>query len=132
MEVNSIFVYGTLKKGFSNYKIIKDIYKECYKAEAKGKIFDYRDTFPAMILGNGIVKGELYVFNDLSKIMPKIDYIEGYEGEENENNLYDRIIIDVYLPEVDKIVKSYVYVFRDIQEIYCEEGFTFIESGEWK
>lgn len=131
METDSVFVYGTLKKGFSNHGIIKEIYKECYKAEAQGKIFDYKNLFPAMIIGKGIVKGELYTFDDISKIIPRIDYIEGYKGEYNEDNLYDRIIIDAYLPDLNKTVKAYVYVFREIEDLYCEEGFTLLESGEW-
>lgn len=115
MKKVNIFVYGTLKKGFSNHKLIE---RAKYIGDSKIDNFDifkvgYRGSFPAIVKGEGEVFGEIYElpFSNLKTV----DRLEGYEGKKCSNNLYDRELIKVKM--CDKIIDAYVYIWNKNRDL---------------
>lgn len=116
MEKNLVAVYGSLRSGMSNHRLLE-------KANYLGT-FDTEPVFSLYALGGypGIKQNgeisivmEVYEVDDLES--RKVDNLEGYSPTSNDNYFYDRIVIDtpfgkaktyIYVPEVDesRIVKS--------------------------
>jgi gamma-glutamylaminecyclotransferase len=92
-EVNYIFVYGTLKKGFGNHPILQEI-----KAEFITEV-ETAERYPLVVNGlpyllnmpgNGKrVKGELYNRTNPEHAMTRLDSLEGHP------HFYRRQVIDV-------------------------------------
>ncbi len=75
-----VFVYGTLKRGFSNHYFLEDA-KFIAKATTKDKfpMVNIIQAYPYIIndAGNGHnIEGELYKINEI--ILVKLDMLEGY------------------------------------------------------
>lgn len=107
-----LFVYGTLKSGFSNHAVLGD---SRYAGEASIKNFEMRDlgAFPGITeMEGGIIHGELYIVSE--KVMIDVDQLEGYP------NLFNRKEI-----KTDKGFDAWVY-YLDKE---CRN--TVIESGRW-
>lgn len=119
-----LFVYGSLRKGCFNHSYIKE------KAEFKG-IFYVKGTlftiknkkYPALILNNCkknssdmFTVGELYEFSENAdnpeKIFENMDKMEEYYGENNINNEYNRLYLDIYDSNYKKADSAYVYVYN--------------------
>jgi len=66
MKQNSLFVYGTLLSGFSNYnKYLEGWVVSVEKAYVRGELYHlYEHGCPALLAGSGIVHGEFIRFND--------------------------------------------------------------------
>ena len=52
MEINKVFVYGTLMTDMHNHRLIKPIIKHLETARTLGKLYDLSYGYPAMIGGN--------------------------------------------------------------------------------
>jgi len=94
-----LFVYGTLKKGFSLHSYLKDsIFL------GKGYINGYDmfliSWYPGIVKGKGKVFGEVYKINE--RTLKEIDKIE--DG-------YERVKEKVYL-ENGKSLEAFVYIYR--------------------
>ena len=114
-----VFVYGTLMQGFGNHRVME---------RAKGKFVSktyIRDkdiyfvslgSFPAVVDGEGIVKGEIYEIPETkvddwgtSKYPVHIlDSLEGYNPN-NPNSMYLRRRIVAVTPTGKKIWVSYYH-----------------------
>jgi len=104
-----IFVYGTLKKGFSNYEyLLKNLTETITRSIFFGaRLFDL-GPFPAMVLtkGKDRVIGELMKVSDIDETLRKCDRLEGYNPEDLKGSFYHRIQI-----VVDE-TKAWTYVFN--------------------
>jgi gamma-glutamylcyclotransferase (GGCT)/AIG2-like uncharacterized protein YtfP len=80
----NVFVYGTLKKGFPNhYWMERAGGKFICEAVLNGaRMFSCR-YFPAIILTDGSVQGEIYTVENIAPL----DHLEGYP------NLYKRTLV---------------------------------------
>ena len=124
--MHRIFVYGTLKQGFSNHHRIFGGYDiKITPAFTYGKLYDL-GWYPAMTKGSEKVYGELVEF-DNPKILQRVDYLEGYKGENHSNNYYERREVDVFVR--GDIVKAWVY-FMDRDRVVKNMS-KLINSGEW-
>lgn len=102
-----IFVYGTLKKGYSNNRLLKNA-----RYVGQARTFDRfplrcNGSFPSMFLGGsdrGQVMGEVYEVNDQQ--LANVDALEG-----NGNGFYERMEIKL-IDEFDREAKAWAY-FRD-------------------
>ncbi len=93
--MNKVFVYGSLKKGYSNHAVMGDstFIKE---ASLKGFCMHSLGAYPALVpqVFNPdnehpqIVHGELYEVSDAQ--MPRINRLEGYDPDAEVNGFYDR------------------------------------------
>lgn len=119
-----VFVYGTLKKGKSNHRLIEEF--NCLgEATTKGTLYDL-GPFPALVLEptNDTIYGELYDVNTKYGI-ERLDYLEGYDPS-SHSNFYDRVEVDCVLKDTNKTIKAYVYVHKNARSNY-----QYLPSGRW-
>jgi gamma-glutamylcyclotransferase (GGCT)/AIG2-like uncharacterized protein YtfP len=94
--VPHVFVYGTLKKGIHNHRLLTHAKFIGYAITDQG----YRlvaGGFPIVLEGgNFAVKGEVYEVDDAT--LERLDQLEGYRAEGDPSNLYDRrsIVVRVW------------------------------------
>lgn len=119
--INYIVFYGTLMRkcgcmgaGLAGVHYIKEV-------EISGDLFNV-GAFPALVMGEGRVKAELYKFNEgwEDDALERFDGIEGYYGDK-EGDMYTRTVVNI--PEVGL---AWVYTWNE--EI---EGMEKIEDGDW-
>ena len=126
--MTTLFVYGTLKPGYSNYEWLladKDI--KHTPAWTHGKLYDL-GAFPAMTKGDGMVYGDLLKFDD-PEILERIDILEGYKTDAFWGmNFYDRVEVTVHTENSESVV-AWTYVLSE-SEILKMEG-VLILSGNW-
>ncbi len=95
-----VFVYGTLRKDQSNHHFLKQC--EClgrFDTPEEYALFDL-GAYPAMILGNKSVAGEVYIIND--EILESLDRLE-YVSVEYRREQIETIfgLAWVYLYQLD-------------------------------
>lgn len=111
------FVYGTLMEGMSNHKVIP---QEAIESIEKASISNMdlylypSGTFPCMIPGNGIVRGEVITikpeFVEISLYL--MDQLEGYDDSNlKEDNFYNREVKAVAL-DSNEYVEAYAYIYN--------------------
>lgn len=121
-----IFVYGTLKIGgyfaerFDRFRISSK------PATAQGVLFQADGGYPALNKGKGTIHGELHRYRDPINVLKKMDWVEGFYGEEKKDNLFTREKILVNTNDGDECEAFvYYYAFKIDKE-------KRIESGIWK
>jgi len=124
--MHRVFVYGTLKKGFSNHNRIFGGYDiTITPAWIYGELYDL-GYFPALTIGKNKVYGELIEFDNL-EILQRVDYLEGYRGENSIFNFYDRKEIQIF---TDKETFTAWAYFLNESKIIDSDG-ELITSGVW-
>lgn len=129
--MNSIFVYGTLMKGFDNHeKFLSDYITEQKKGWMKGKLYHLPYGYPAVIEGEGIVRGEIYYLRNIEDVLPKLDWLEDF-NQAGTNEMYIRLKQKVQ-DENNSISLCYVYFWspKRINEL-LNTG-VYIEDGDWR
>ena len=109
----TVFVYGTLMRGFGNERVIAGFPHENYPATVTGvEMYDV-GYFPAMVKGDHTYQGELVVFDlscDRTHLFQRMDMLEGYREHDPESSMYVRAPIDV---EVDgELIETEVYLWN--------------------
>lgn len=122
-----VFVYGTLMSGEENHHILKDRSKLLGEGVISGTIYEMPGNYPALIEDEGIVRGELFEFED-EDVLKQLDRIEGYYGK-GKKNLYDRERRDIIMAD-GKFIECWVYIYRN-KETAKKKG-AFIPGGNWK
>jgi gamma-glutamylcyclotransferase (GGCT)/AIG2-like uncharacterized protein YtfP len=107
--MHKVFVYGTLKQGHRNYRLLKD--SKFLGVGFTADKFDMLDAgFPVLLPNEDgqRVKGELYEIND--DVLERLDDLEG------EGRMYDRKVVQIYSGETldnvcgDDLVKCAIYI----------------------
>ena len=112
-KVERVFVYGSLRSDMFNYKThLEGKVKENVKGTIEGDLFHIENKeYPAVVPGDGEVVGELMTFNDFESTLKDLDELEAYEeGKENENE-YNRKIVNVKISE-GTVIKAYYYEYN--------------------
>ncbi len=124
-----VFVYGSLRSGFHSpaYQYISNYFNLFGEAKVKGKLFDTGEYPAAMpVQEDSFIKGELYLIKNEDEFSWAIAQLDDYEGvivEKEEQPLYRREIVDVYIN--DAIVPAWIYWYNgDLA------GKPFISSGD--
>ncbi len=104
-----LFVYGTLCKGLSRNDVIKGS-EYLGLALCKGILKDV-GSFPALINGDENVIGEVYRI-DSDTVLPVLDRIEGYYGNDESSSLYLRKKMSVRMLSDGKWVDAVSYFFN--------------------
>ncbi len=128
MKIESVFVYGTLMTNMPNHKLVKPFVKQVLPGKAKGILYDLPCGYPAMIRGEGIVKGELLFLENMEEALDILDRLECFYGPDNPNNLYDRATEEIEYAGGKTI--SYVYLW--VQEDDLPRIGTVISDGDWR
>jgi gamma-glutamylcyclotransferase (GGCT)/AIG2-like uncharacterized protein YtfP len=121
MELPSkVFVYGTLKQGRGNHRILETS-KLINSAETVKEFTMYSlGMFPAVVPDNKLptkIKGEVYEVTD-PEVARRLDRLEGYPS------FYDRQEVSV-LDEDGNEHTAWMYF------IHRSSGWSVVESGEW-
>jgi gamma-glutamylcyclotransferase (GGCT)/AIG2-like uncharacterized protein YtfP len=128
-----IFVYGSLMEGFSNYEKIF-LGKVLTRTPARVRGLLYHQTFkayPALIPGEGWVKGEFLELEDFSRLLIVGDRLENYFGESPDNE-YERRITPVELLPEGTPAFAYVYWYARNDLGSGENPAELIPSGDWR
>ena len=109
-----VFVYGTLKEGFSNHHVLGEMRKLIGEATTVASTFSMLDlgAFPAVSLEGGTtIKGEVYSIPNLKRV----DSLEGYP------HFYNRMEVETTMGS------AWMYFVKDGDYPMNE----VIPSGEW-
>lgn len=111
LNIDMVFVYGTLKSNNYNNCLLKDS-----TFMGTGSIYNYdmydAGHYPAIIKGEGIVSGELYEIN--SETLSRLDRLE------SEGTLYKRVLALIKMDD-DSYILAYVYEYIDKKAIVTRE-----------
>ena len=104
--MNYYFVYGTLKEGKANSRVLEGAKKiKDFTTAPKFTMFSL-GAFPGVINGGDTaIKGEIYEVTDKEQ-EERLDRLEGYK-KGRDNNLYNKETIDI---EDGK--KAFIYIFN--------------------
>ena len=106
-EKNLLFIYGTLKQGFSNHRYLAGS-KFLGTARTQEKYAMYSDGLPFVIMTEPVsqIQGELYQVDDIT--LDLLDDIEGHP------NWYRREQVEICLDDGNySITKAWVYFNKD-------------------
>ena len=114
--MHKVFVYGTLKKGFYNFR--EEMVSEIVEDEIKGDLYGVEGySFPfADIFGDSTIKGEVHTLRD-EFFLQGLDELEGVA-----RGWYQRHQVTTKKGEV-----VWVYHYPHITNEFYK-----IEGGEWK
>lgn len=113
-----VFVYGTLKQGHGNHRVLGDSpLLTTAKTSANYTMFN-TGGFPAVIPeGTTTIQGEVYEVDETT--FPRLDRLEGYP------RMYDREVITVTDDEGQQH-DAWIYLWQ-----YDHSRLPVIEKGEW-
>lgn len=129
--MNTIFVYGTLMKGFDNSRTYLDDYV-IYRTPGylPGILYHLKYGYPAAIDGEGTIKGEICFVKDINQLLPQLDYLEDFNQPGSED-LYSREIREVS-DYNDTILQCYVYLWSPKRIDELVKIGTLVENGDWR
>lgn len=108
----SLFVYGTLMPGQSNYRQIKEFVIDHKLGTTNGILVDL-GAFPALVPGKGIVKGVVLQMD--AQALEITDRIEGYQpGRDRCLYLREEVIVR-FENEQDSV--AWTYFFANAAEV---------------
>ena len=129
--VNSIFVYGTLMRGFNYHRLyLADYVIGFSEGCIKGRLYHLKYGYPAATGGVGTVKGEIYTVRDIDNLIPVLDFLEDH-NQPGEEDMYMRSIIEA-ADSVGNITQCYVYLWSLLRIDELEKEGTYIEHGDWR
>lgn len=113
VEINRLFIYGTLLPGLNNAVYIPErLVTQRYAASIAGMLYDTGFAFPAIDLENHQghrVRGECLRIMDLPDLLEPLDQLEGFAGYDGPDPLFRRTIIDV-MADDNAIQRAWCYV----------------------
>jgi gamma-glutamylcyclotransferase (GGCT)/AIG2-like uncharacterized protein YtfP len=120
-------------EGFFNYeKIFLGKVLTRTPARVRGILYhQIRKGYPALIPGEGWVKGEFLELRDFSRLLVTSDEIENYFGESGDNE-YERRITPVELLPEGTAAFAYVYWYARKDLGTGENPVEIIPSGDWR
>lgn len=127
----SVFVYGTLRKGGSNHRLMESA-DFCNTTRIPGYEMWSLGPFPAVVPVSGIPADPPYIVAELYRVdaalLARLDLLEDYYGPDHPRNLYERKWI--IAPDGSA---GYLYVFvadRLLQKPFRHRK-RLIRSGDW-
>jgi gamma-glutamylcyclotransferase (GGCT)/AIG2-like uncharacterized protein YtfP len=126
----SIFVYGTLKPGHSNYGCCCDHVLSAETAMVRGQLFALPVGYPAMTLGDQWVLGYRLMFAD-EQILLALDELEDYSlHRPSHRNEYQRVWVEMFNREGQSLGEGWTYRM-DANRVQRYQG-RLVDSGEWQ
>ena len=124
--VGAFFVYGTLKRGQSNYPLIAPYVRAVEPAATCGLLFDH-GPFPALVAGEGDVLGELVTIDPagLDEALAIVDRLEDFRPDDPAGSMYLRRVVAV---ETHGGVRARAYCYFYNRD---PAGLGPVPSGEW-
>lgn len=135
-----VFVYGTLRPGQGNYRLMGDAVNTYTSGVVKGVgIYGPTRGFPYAAEhqdDNAITVGEVvWLSNDYTgvKARQNLDYLEGFSSDYPTNSHYERVLKTINIKDNlgnDKEVKAWMYLARGYSKSALEEKDRIIH-GDW-
>ena len=127
-----LFVYGTLREGCkANDTFLKDFIIKKEQGYVKGSLHNLTNrSFPALIDGDQMIVGDVYTLSD-DFDFTLMDEYELYYGEGNKNNLYNRVLIDVYDEQCNFKESASAYMYNLKREHSIDELGPIIKSNDF-
>lgn len=115
--MTKIFVYGTLREGMYNYELyLKGRVTNIQEAYVKGELYQLKGVrYPALLAGEEYITGEIMEIQD-EHILKELDEMEGFICTGHPDNEYDRIHMDIYDKQHQKIDYLPVYFYNHKNE----------------
>ena len=131
-NIEKVFVYGSLRSDMFNYNVyLNGKVEENKKATIKGDLFHLDNKgYPAVVPGDGEVVGELMTFKDFESTLKDLDELEAYEEGAEDENEYNRVVVDVTL-EDGTVEKAYYYEYNPSADYNKDDKLIPVESGDW-
>ena len=70
--------------------------------------------------------------NDYDETIKEMDEMEGFISENNPENEYHKVILEVENISTKEKEKCFVYFYNKDKDIVFEEKSIYIPSGDWK
>lgn len=123
---SAFFVYGTLKRGQSNYPLLAPYVRAVEPATTRGLLFDH-GPFPALVAGKGRVRGELVRLDsaDLDAALAHVDRLEDYRPDDPAGSMYLRQVVEVETDDGTRVPAFSYFYNRDTRDLRP------VPSGEW-
>lgn len=137
MKAINLFVYGSLREGFFNYNKYLDgkvIEKKDAKLEDMKLYHLPYKGYPALTYGEDTVYGEIMVLNPehYEDTLKAIDQLEGFIGENNPDNEYHRVILEVENLHTNEKEKCYVYFYNRDHDPLFDNSAIYLPHGNWR
>lgn len=102
-KIKLLATYGTLKRGYGNHRALISDWKFVGTTRVKG--FDmYHMGFPMIFHGQGEITIEVFEIPDTPNALRRVDSLEGYNPDREDNTFYLREEIDT------EFGKAFIYV----------------------
>ncbi|HEY4001704.1 MAG TPA: gamma-glutamylcyclotransferase family protein [Candidatus Xenobia bacterium] len=126
---DGVVVYGTLKQGLSNHRVVEPFVQSIEPATFQGRLYNGHG-YPAVTLEThagpaGTVHGEFITVKDPDTAFRHLDRLEGFNP--HHQGLYQRSVIDVILAGGDH-KKAWVY---HMPETRAASRGRWLEAGVW-
>lgn len=123
---NTLFVYGTLKRGQLNSRLLAPDTLSAEPASTRGRLYDL-GLFPALVEGDGIVLGEFVRLRAtaVGNVLSVLDRLEGYRPDDPAGSMYRRRVVEVTRDDGGSEPAHAYFYNRD------PGGLRRIETGEW-
>jgi gamma-glutamylcyclotransferase (GGCT)/AIG2-like uncharacterized protein YtfP len=125
-EPAGFFVYGTLKRGESNYGLLRPYVAQSFSATVFGDLYDC-GPWPALVAGNGTVEGELVRVPSalMGEVVVALDGLEGYDPSDERWSPYVRRAVECRLADGGTEL-AFVYFYNG-----KVEGLRYLPGGRW-
>ena len=90
--------------------------------------------YPAITPGNDKVLGEIMVINEeeYDETVKDMDEMEGFISDNNPENEYHKVILEVENLLTNEKEKCFVYFYNKERDMIFEEESVYIPHGDWK
>ena len=137
MKRINLFVYGSLREGFFNYKKYLDgkvIEKKDAKLENMKLYHLPYKGYPALTFGKDTVYGEIMVLSEehYEDTVRAVDKMEGFISENNPENEYDKVIFEVENLHTNEKEKCFVYFYNKDRDQLFDNSAIYLPHGDWK
>lgn len=120
-----VMVYGTLMKDLQNHNLMTNA-RFVGNAKMQGQLYHLPYGYPALVSGNGWIRGEIYEID--KQILEQLDILEEYEPE-GDSNLYNRTQTQAILDSGEEIEVN-IYFYRNQDE--ARKIGMLVQHGDWK
>lgn len=137
MKNINIFVYGSLREGFFNYEKYLDgkvsMKKDARLENMKLYHMPYKG-YPAITFGEDTILGEIMVINesDYEETVKAMDEMEGFVSENNPENEYHKVILEVEDIKTKEKEKCFVYFYNKNKDKDFDSKAIYVSDGDWK
>jgi gamma-glutamylcyclotransferase (GGCT)/AIG2-like uncharacterized protein YtfP len=131
MQTGYFFVYGTLRRGFANFRRLASDALSIEPAETTGLLYHLPQGYPAMLdAAEGKVLGEVMTFPQPEATLDKFDKLEGYKPG-SQHSHYLRIIKQARIIPTGRRVRAWGYIYPPERLAWGKRGGIHIPHGDW-